>query len=243
MADRKKNEVRDYNFVAIQGWMRNKLELSGNELIVYTIIYGFSQAKNQWCSASIEYFAEWTGASEKTINRIINRLEENGHIKKRHSTNEIGWYCEYKAIIPESISEGNGQNDQMGFGQSVRGNGQNDQKGLDNLSADTIKENIYNNINNNIGDKSPASAPKKKFVKPTVEEVAAYIRENYYSVDAQRFCDYYESNGWKVGKSQMKNWKAAVRTWQHNGYSNNSSTRNSTGCGNNNPEGFDEIFG
>ncbi len=131
----------------------------------------------------------------------------------------------------------------MGFGQSVRGNGQNDQKGLDNLSADTIKENIYNNINNNIGDKSPASAPKKKFVKPTVEEVAAYIRENYYSVDAQRFCDYYESNGWKVGKNPMRNWKAAVSTWQHNGYSNNSSTRNSTGCGNNNPEGFDEIFG
>ena len=39
-------------------------------------------------------------------------------------------------------------------------------------------------------------------------------------VDAEKFIDYYTSNGWKVGKNSMKDWKAAVRTWERNGYSN-----------------------
>ena len=54
----------------------------------------------------------------------------------------------------------------------------------------------------------------KKFVPPTVEDVRSYITESGYTVDPERFVDYYSSNGWKVGKNAMKDWKAAVRTWQ-----------------------------
>lgn len=61
--------------------------------------------------------------------------------------------------------------------------------------------------------KPPRSPKKEKFVKPTIEEVTAYCRENGISVDAARFCDFYESNGWKVGKSSMKSWQAAARNW------------------------------
>lgn len=53
-----------------------------------------------------------------------------------------------------------------------------------------------------------------KFIKPTVEQVKAYCRERSNGVDAERFVDYYESNGWRVGKSPMKDWQAAVRTWE-----------------------------
>ena len=56
------------------------------------------------------------------------------------------------------------------------------------------------------------SAPR--FTPPTVEEVAAYCRERGNSVDAERFCSFYQSNGWKVGKNTMQDWKAAVRTWE-----------------------------
>ena len=59
-----------------------------------------------------------------------------------------------------------------------------------------------------------------RFIKPTVEEVRAYCQERNNSVDAERFVDYYEANGWKVGKSSMKDWKATVRNWEKNGYSN-----------------------
>ena len=58
----------------------------------------------------------------------------------------------------------------------------------------------------------------KRFAAPTVEEVRAYCKERGNSVDAQRFVDYYGANGWKVGKNPMKDWKAAVRTWENNGY-------------------------
>ena len=55
---------------------------------------------------------------------------------------------------------------------------------------------------------------KTKFSPPTQEEVKAYCKERGNSVDAQRFVDYYTANGWKVGKNPMKDWKAAVRTWE-----------------------------
>ena len=60
--------------------------------------------------------------------------------------------------------------------------------------------------------------PKKKqssrFIKPTLEEIEAQIFEKGYTVNARRFFNYYESNGWKVGKNTMKSWKAALATWQ-----------------------------
>lgn len=53
----------------------------------------------------------------------------------------------------------------------------------------------------------------KKFQKPTVEEIQMYITEKGYMVNAEKFFNYYESNGWKVGKNAMKDWKACIRTW------------------------------
>jgi hypothetical protein len=56
-----------------------------------------------------------------------------------------------------------------------------------------------------------------KFVKPTLEELKAYIAENGYTFSAEAFMDYYESNGWKVGRNPMKSWQATCRTWQRHG--------------------------
>lgn len=61
--------------------------------------------------------------------------------------------------------------------------------------------------NKDIGVKST------RFIPPTLELVQSYITENNYTVDAERFIDFYESKGWYVGKNKMKDWKAAVRTW------------------------------
>jgi hypothetical protein len=55
-----------------------------------------------------------------------------------------------------------------------------------------------------------------RFIPPAVDEVQTFINENGYSVDAQRFVDFYASKGWMVGKSPMKDWKAAVRNWNRN---------------------------
>jgi len=53
-----------------------------------------------------------------------------------------------------------------------------------------------------------------RFAPPTLEEVQTYITENNFAIDAQKFIDYYQSNGWMVGKTKMKDWKATVRNWQ-----------------------------
>lgn len=58
----------------------------------------------------------------------------------------------------------------------------------------------------------------RRFTPPALDEVIAYCQERGKGVDAQRWYDYYSSNGWKVGKNAMKDWKAAVRTWENNGY-------------------------
>lgn len=58
---------------------------------------------------------------------------------------------------------------------------------------------------------------KRSFTKPTLEEVQAYCLERGKGVDAQKWYDYYSANGWKVGKNPMKDWKAAVRTWERSG--------------------------
>lgn len=54
----------------------------------------------------------------------------------------------------------------------------------------------------------------KRFAPPSLEEVAGYCFDRNNSVDPQRFVDFYSSKGWKVGNSPMKDWKAAVRTWE-----------------------------
>ena len=97
----------------------------------------------------------------------------------------------------------------------------NDTKTNTNTKTDT-KEKTKTNTNTEsiLPPKPPKGAePQKRFVAPTVEMVAEYCRERNNGVDAQRFVDYYSANGWKVGgRSAMKDWKAAVRTWEGNGY-------------------------
>lgn len=83
---------------------------------------------------------------------------------------------------------------------------------------DKEKDTDIRDKNNNMGD--PADAPERKryarkpFNPPTVEEVRAYCTERGNSVDPEAFIDFYESKGWMIGKNKMKDWKAAVRTWE-----------------------------
>ena len=75
---------------------------------------------------------------------------------------------------------------------------------------------------------SPPPTRSKRFTPPTVDEVRAYCQERGNTVDPQRFVDYYSSNGWMVGRTKMKDWKAAVRTWeQKEGQSKPRATKNS----------------
>lgn len=68
---------------------------------------------------------------------------------------------------------------------------------------------------------------RKRFEKPSISDIKKYCMERNNNVNAEQFFDYYESNGWKVGKNSMKDWKAAVRTWERSEYRKPNSKKNS----------------
>ena len=74
-----------------------------------------------------------------------------------------------------------------------------------------FRDNINININNtNLTD----SNRKARFKKPSVIDIIDYCKERNNNIDAEAFIDFYESKDWKIGKNKMKDWKAAVRTWE-----------------------------
>ena len=87
--------------------------------------------------------------------------------------------------------------------------------GKDSIDKVSIVEDSIDKDNTPLISPQGEEKPKRtRFVKPTFEEVDAYCVERNNNVDAQVFIDFYESKGWKVGNTPMKDWKAAVRTWE-----------------------------
>lgn len=74
--------MTDENFIVIQGWMMNKLELKGNELILFATIYGFSQDGRSKFKGSLSYLQDALGCTRPTIIKLLKSLEEKGFIEK-----------------------------------------------------------------------------------------------------------------------------------------------------------------
>ena len=90
-------------------------------------------------------------------------------------------------------------------------------------------ENGYTKTNTNTKTNTQPSndgMSNRRFRPPTREEVRAYCQERQNRVDADKWFDYYSSNGWRVGKNTMKDWKAAVRTWERNEFSKPQNAKN-----------------
>lgn len=147
----------------------------------------------------------------------INELEKAGYLRREQATNEKGQF--------------------VGYDYNVYENPQAEKPHVENphpekpytenptlLSTDIVpskegttqQDNTPIIIEEDSTSYIPPTVPQKekRFRKPTLEEVKAYCEERRNSVDPQHFIDYYESNGWRVGRNPMKDWKAAVRTWE-----------------------------
>ena len=79
--------IKEENYIVIQGWMRAEMGLSGAALMVYAVIYGFSQTGNCYYSGSIDYLAEWAGVKRRQVISILKDLTESGYLEK----NEVGY--------------------------------------------------------------------------------------------------------------------------------------------------------
>lgn len=160
-----------------------------------------------WTYNSIKAFSTlFPYASKKQIERALNNLREKGLIKvgnfNESKYDRTLWYAltqkgKYISLAGEMeiTTEGNRNHPQ---GTPIPYN-----------------NHIINQIENTdilYGQQTK----RKRFSPPTVNEVSAYCTERHNNVDREKFVDYYTANGWKVGKNSMKDWKAAVRTWEKN---------------------------
>ena len=80
--------------------------------------------------------------------------------------------------------------------------------------SDLENENSESHLETIQTPKEQSGGGRKRFAIPTPEEVQAYCDERKNGISGQQFCDFYSSKGWKIGKEPMKDWKAAVRTWE-----------------------------
>ena len=87
--------LKDENYINIQGWMVNTLNLKGNELIIYAIIYGFSQAENQTYSGGLQYLADWTGSTKQGVIKNLKSLIDKKYIVKNETMLNNVKFCEY----------------------------------------------------------------------------------------------------------------------------------------------------
>lgn len=138
--------MKNNNFITIQGWMVNDLKLSGNELICYALIYGFTQDEESEFRGSLQYISDWLGISKQNVRLIIKRLVEKGLIIKRDEFINNVKFCRYTVCMKQP----------HGMNVSCMGGGN-----------ETATD---NNSNNNKDNKEDTNVSKKVSFSPTEEE-------------------------------------------------------------------------
>ena len=105
-------EVKNGTYVNIQSFMVNELHLSGNALIIYAVIYGFSQDGDSWFTGSRSYLAAWCQASKSTVSRNLETLCADGLIERRERTESGVLLVDYRVVLGTKNEQGCTQNEQ-----------------------------------------------------------------------------------------------------------------------------------
>ena len=160
--------------------------LTWNEKIVLMEIDSFT-ATGKDCFISDEYIGKLIGVSTRTASTIVSKLIRLGYVKKTRSDGRHR-YLE-SAIIASQVCNICGADTQ-------------------NLQT------TYNKITNTNLLLKKEENKEERFRKPSLQEVYHYCLERKNGIDPQQFLDFYDSKGWKIGNSPMKDWKAAIRNWE-----------------------------
>ena len=175
-------------YITIQQEMRDHLGLKGNELIVFAFINGYSHEGQGCYYGSLANLQRVCGiASRQTAIDVLKSLMAKGYIfKTEQSLNGV-------KMVSYSVSPIIGQ-------------------GVQKMDKGCPK-----NGHNNIGDININSLSIKgssHFQKPSLDDIRAYCISRGNNVDPEQFLNFYESKGWMVGKTPMRDWRAAIRTWE-----------------------------
>ena len=183
-------------FAIIPSGVRYDKDLTPNAKLLYAEITALLSMGGEYY-ASNRYFSELYGKNKVTISRWIKELKERGYISVIYT---------YK----EGSNEIANRYIQICFTPLSKND-----KGVLTKMLKSNNTSINNNSINNKG----------KFKIPTIIQVKEYCTERKNNVDAETFCDFYESKDWLIGKNKMKSWKACVRTWEKSNRNNNTNDR------------------
>lgn len=151
--------------------------------------------RGEW-TGTFEEFGRVTGTPWEHAPRLINELAKVATVTKR----DIEVTLHNRRMLREDLDYKDHANRQKRYRALHKSDAIVTRKTLDSKTLDSIKERYI----------------ERKFTKPTAEELTAYGASIGYTLEAQKFLAHYESNGWRVGKNPMKDWKATVRTWRAN---------------------------
>ena len=173
--------MENTDFLNIQGWMINELNLKGNELIIYALIYGFTKDGVSEFRGSRQYMADWTNSSVRSVQNVVDSLVNKGMIEKNNHINKYGSLetSGYKAInVPKLSSEKNSLVEKKVHEGSEKSSSPLVKK-VHEGSEKSSHNNIDNNISNNI-----VNIKEKNIKKESVNSVIAEYTENKDLQDA-----------------------------------------------------------
>lgn len=143
------SKVKNENFIAIQGWMVTELGLKGNSLLIYAIIYGFSQDGEQVFNGSLQYLADWTNSSKQSVINCLKKLVDDDLLGKNEKNINGVKFVEYYSKKFNGVLN----KVEWGIKQSLPNN---------------IEDNIENNIDN---DTKVSLAKTEEYGKPEINEM------------------------------------------------------------------------
>lgn len=155
--------------------------------------------------------------SRNTVRKFLSELLSYGIIEQK--TSKLINIITIKKYL--SIEQQNEQQNGLNFNELDALGGDNTEHQIEQQNEQLTRRKEKKDNKKEISDTKVSNIKKeKRFVKPTVEQIDEYVKQNGCHIDAETFFNYYESKGWVVGKSPMKNWQAAVRTWEKTWKSN-----------------------
>ena len=201
-------EKKSY-YAIIPANVRYDESLPPNAKLLYGEITALCNAEG-YCWASNKYFADLYGVADRTIRRWLRSLNERGYIESK-----VFYKKGSKEIERRFITIAHQPMDENVLTLRTEMTSPTDKNVLTPSDKNVLDNNTssFNNTSNNTNEYKDKPS-RTRFTPPTLEEVQGYCKERNNHIDAQRFIDYYTSNGWKVGKNPMKDWKATVRNWE-----------------------------
>lgn len=213
------SKFKDSNYLIVFGWMVNQLELKGNDLLIFALIFGFTQDGMSKFNGSLQYMADATNSTIRGVQKNLKSLlDRNLIVKEDYSERDIT-LCKYY-VSPEILDKFSAYEQSSRVWNKVLEGMEQSSMGYRTEFHGGIEQSSNNNINNTIEDikedKKKNIKKENKVIPPTLEMVTRYCEERHNRVNPQAFIDFYQSKDWMVGKNKMKDWQACVRTWEQN---------------------------